>query len=310
MNILTSFGVKPKQMKKLSIILSLIVLTISCKGNENKSSDSLSVKSDKQENKLKRYEVKSGIIQYKSTISGKVMGSVITGSGTESVYFKDWGALELLEEKSTQTTKTNIFGQKSTQTTNTHTMSKLDNGESYHVNFDKKQITLRRDMAMDMTKAFHPNEDAGDVGKNMLESIGGKKIRDEKFLGYNCEVWDVMGAKQWMYKGTVLKLEVTLMGITTIKEATSAKFNVSVSDKYFKLPDFPIQKEAGFRDNDEFEEDINEMNAAMDKLEKMSFEEWKKVAMAEDEEMKQMSDEELHQNYDMIQKMIKMRKGK
>ena len=140
--------------------------------------------------------------------------------------------------------------------------------------------------------------------------MGGKKIGDEKFLGYTCEIWDVMGAKQWMYKGTVLKLEMTVMGIKTVKEAVSAKFNVSVADKHFKLPDFPIQKEAGYRDNEEFEEDLNEMNAAMDKLEKMSFEEWKKVAIAEDEEMKQMSDEELRQNYDMIQKMIKMRKGK
>ncbi len=299
-------------MKKLSIILSLFIVITSCKGNENKSADSLSVKSDKQESKLKRYEVKSGIIQYKSTVSGKVMGSVITGSGTESIYFKDWGAIELLEEQSTQTTKTNIFGRKNTETTNTHTMSKLDNGESYHVDFDKKQIFLRRDMAMDMTKALHPDADAGDVGKNMLESMGGKKIGNETYLGYNCEIWDIMGGKQWMYKGTVLKLEMTIMGITTIKEATSAKFNVSVSDKYFQLPDFPIQKEEGFLDNDAFEDDMEDMNANMDKLEKMSFEEWKKLALAdkEDEEMQNMSDEELLQTYDMLQKMIKMRKGK
>ncbi len=298
-------------MKKLSIILSLFIFIVSCKGNENKTADSLSVSSEKQENKLKRYDVKSGIIHYTATTSGKVMGSVITGSGTESLYFKDWGAIELLEEQSTQTTETNIFGRKNTETTNTHTMSKLDNGESYHVDFDKKQIFLRRDMAMDMTKVFHPNADAGDVGKNTLEGMGGKKIGEENFLGYNCEIWDIMGAKQWMYKGAVLKIEMIVMGITTIKEATSAKFNVSVSDKYFKLPNFPIQKEEGYRDNEEFEEDIEDMNAKMDKLEKMSFEEWKKLALAdkEDEEMQNMSEEELHQTYDMMQKMIKMRKG-
>ncbi len=296
-------------MKKLIIILSLLIVTISCKGNENK--DSLDV-TDKQENKLKRYEVKSGIVKYTSTISGKVMGSVITGSGTESLYFKDWGAVELVEEKSSQTTNTKFFGKKNTETTNTHTISKLDNGESYHVDFDKKQIFLRRDMAMDMTKAFHPNADAGDVGKNMLESMGGKIIGNEKFLGYDCEIWDVMGAKQWMYKGVVLKLEMTLMGITTVKIATSAKFNISVSDKYFKLPDYPIQKEEGFMNNEEFEDDMGDMDANMDKISKMSFEEWKKMALAdkEDEEMQNMSEKELRQTYDMIQKMVKMRKGK
>jgi len=298
-------------MRKLTIILSLLIVTISCKGNENKAIDSLAV-TDKQENKLKRYEVKSGIVQYTSKISGKVIGSVIAGSGTESLYFKDWGAVELVEEKSSQTTTTNIFGKKSIETTNPHTMSKLDNGESYHVDFDKKQIFLSRDMAMDVTKAFHPNADAGDVGKNMLESMGGKKIGNEKFLGYNCEIWDIMGAKQWMYKGVVLKLEMTVMGITTIKEATSAKFNASVSEKYFKLPNYPIQKEEGFVNNEEFEDDMEEMDANMEKISKMSFEEWKKMALAdkEDEEMQNMSEKELHQTYDMIQKMVKMRKGK
>ncbi len=295
-------------MRKLSILLSLFVV-LSCKGNENNTADSLGT-TNKQENKLKRYEVKSGIIKYTSTSSGKVIGSTIKGSGTESVYFKDWGAIELIEEQSSQTTTTKIFGKTSTQTTSTHTIAKLDNGESYHVDFDKKQIYLRRDMAMDMTKAFHPNADAGDVGKNMLEGMGGKKIGTEKFLGYTCEVWDIMGAKQLMYKGVVLKLEMTVMGITTTKEATSAKFNISVSDKNFQLPDYPIQKEEGFLNNAAFEDDMEDMNADMDKISKMSFKEWKKLALAdkEDEEMQNMSEEELHQTYDMIQKMVKMRK--
>jgi len=295
-------------MKKLSILLSLFIV-FSCKGNENNTADSLGT-ANKQENKLKRYEVKSGIIKYTSTSTGKVMGAVIKGSGTESVYFKDWGAIELIEEQSSQTTTTKIFGKTSTQTTNTHTISKLDNGENYHVDFDKKQIYLRRDMAMDLTKAFHPNADAGAVGKNMLQGMGGKKIGNEKFLGYNCEVWDIMGAKQLMYKGVVLKLEMTVIGITTIKEATSAKFNISVSDNNFQLPDFPIQKEEGFLDNTAFENDMEDMNDNMDKISKMSFEEWKKLALAdkEDEEMQNMSEEELRQTYDMIQKMIKMRK--
>ncbi len=294
-------------MKKLNLLILLLALTISCKGNENK--DSLTV-TDKQENKLKRYEVKSGIVQYTSTISGKVLGSVIKGSGSESLFFRDWGAVELVEEQSNQTTNTKIFGKKSTETTNTHTMSKLDNGESYHVDFDEKQIYLRRDMAMDMTKIFHPNADAGDVGKNMLESVGGKKTGNEKVLGYDCEIWDISGAKQWMYKGVVLRLKMTLMGITTVKEATSAKFNVSIADKHFKLPNYTIQKEEGFMDNEAFEEDMEDMDAKMDEMSKMSFSEWKKLAQENDPEMKQMSDEELKQTYDMMQKMIKMRKGR
>ncbi len=49
----------------------------------------------------------------------------------------------------------------------------------------------------------------------------------------------------------------------------------------------------------------------MEKMSKMSFEEWKKMALKdkEDEEIQNMSEEELRQTYNMIQKVIKMRKG-
>lgn len=298
-------------MKNLSIILAFLIVFISCKGNENKAADSTAIGSSKQENKLKRYEVKSGMIQYKMTMNGNVMGSQITGSGTESLYFKDWGNLELVEENSTTTTNTNVLGHKSTDTSITHSMSKLDNGESYHVDFDKKSIFLRRDMAMDLNKAF-AGGDVNKTGKEMLEGMGGKMTGNENFLGYNCEVWDIHGAKQLMYKGAVLKLEMTMMGITTIKEATSAKFDSSVPDKYFKLPDYPIQKDTSFQTNEEFEEDMEDMEDNIEKLSKLSFEDWKKMALANDEdnEMRNMSDEELRQTYDMMQKMIKARQGK
>ncbi len=281
-------------MKKLNILLSLIVVLTSCSGNS--------------QNKLKRYEIKSGIVKYTTTISGKVIGSTITGSGTESVYFKDWGAVELKEEQSTQTATMKFFGKKKTQITSTHTMNKLDNGESYLVDFDTKQIFLSRDMAMDMTKIFHPNADAGDVGKSMLESVGGKKIGTESILGYSCDVWDIKGAKQWMYKGIVLKMDITVLGLRTLTEATSAKFNITVPSKNFELPDFPIQKQEGFMNNADFETDMDDMDEGMDKVANMSFKEWKKLVTEDDPEMQEMSDKELRQTYDMIQKMIKIRK--
>ena len=284
-------------MKNL-IVICLFMAFASCNGNS--------------QTKLKRYDVKSGTVKYEITISGKVLGSTISGEGTESLYFKDWGAIELLEEKSSQTTQTNIFGIKNSETTNTHTMAKLDDGESYHVDFDKKQIFLRRDLAMDMTKTYREDGDAGEVGKNMLESVGGKVIGVEKFLGYDCELWDVMGAKQWMYKGVVLKIEMTVMGITTIKKAKTAAFNDNIADKYFQLPDFPIQKEEGFLDNDEYEEEEENMDKKIEMLSNMSFEEWKKMALADKDnaKMQNMSDAELRKTYDMLQKILKMKKGK
>lgn len=268
--------------------------------------------SGNSQSKLKRYDVKTGMVDYEITISGKTLGSKITGEGKESLYFKDWGAIELLEEKSSQTTKTNIFGVKNSNTTKTHTIAKLDNGESYHVDFDRKKILLSRDLGMDMTTTYREDGDAGKVGKNMLESVGGKVIGTEEFLGYKCELWEVMGAKQWMYQGVVLKIEMTTMGITTIKKAKTAVFNKDVADKYFELPDFPIQKEEGFLDNKEYQEEKGDMDKKIEMFSNMSFEEWKEMALADKENTKyqNMSDAELRYTYNMLQKMLKMKKGK
>ncbi|SDW15017.1 hypothetical protein SAMN05444411_101163 [Lutibacter oricola] len=299
-------------MKKLSIIIALFTIIVSCKGNENKPADSLAINSTKSDqNKLKRYQVKSGIIHYTSTISGKVLGNTMSGTGTESVYFKDWGAIELRDEKSTETSSMKFFGKTKKETTNKRVINKLDNGEWYIVDFDRKEITATRSLPIDAITAFHPESDAGDTGKQMVKGLGGKKIGEETFMGYNCEIWEALGVKQWVYKHITLKIESTVLGVTTSKKATSIKFNISVPDSHFKLPDFPIVKQESFLSNDDIDFDMEDIDANLEKVGKLSYSEWKKMALADkdDEEMQNMSEEELRQTYDMIQKMVKMRKG-
>ena len=301
-------------MKKLNLLLLFIITLTSCTGNSQSNTSKNS-----NDKKLKRYDVKSGIVKYKTTTSGKVMGGTVKGSGTESLYFKDWGAVELREKKSKQTTNVNVFGMKKTQTDETHTMDKLDNGKSYSVDFKDKVIYVNDDMAMTMMK--QSGTDAGKAGKEMLKSMGGKKIGNEKVLGYNCEVWSVMGGKQWIYKGVMLKLEMEMMGLKTVTEAVSAKFNVSVPDSKFKLPDFPVKKiddmmnggqmNGGHVDNN-VPDDVKKKRSAeyMKQMQNLSFEDWKKMVQEEDPDAKNMSDEELRQQYDMMKKMLKLYKNK
>ncbi len=295
-------------MKNISILFLFILLFVSCKNNDTETLDTASLISKKENQDLKRYKVKSGMITYKTTISGNIMGGVVSGSGTENKYFRNWGSLELVEEESTKTTTIKMFGQNKKETETTHTINKFNNGESYYVDFKHKKIYANRDLAMDMTKIFQPNQDAGAVGKSMAEGMGGKIIGKENYLGYECEIMELMGSKQWIYKGVTLKLEMTVMGISTLKEATSAKFNVSVSDTFFELPDFPIIKQKGFMSNEEFNKEMNneDYQDEIDALKNMTFEEWKSVAIKEDEEMRNMSDQELRETYDMMQKMIQL----
>lgn len=281
-------------MKKSSLLIVLFLALWSC----NVSA---------QDN-LKRYTVKSGIVHYTITSSGKIMGSTISGNGTESLFFKEWGAVELNTEESSQTNEIKIFGKKNTKTTSKHTMVKTENGQQYLVDFDQSKITLSRNVAMDLMNQTHSN--ANEMGKNMLEEMGGQQIGNETILGYNCEVWEVMGTKQWIYKGVSLKTEANAMGIKTIKEASSAKFNIAVADSYFALPDFPIQQVEGYMNNETYESEMEELDKGMEQMQNLSYEEWKKMVFEGDPEMKNTSEEELRQSYDMMQKMLKMRKGK
>tara|TARA_R110002049_G_scaffold240645_1_gene414523 strand:- start:98 stop:985 length:888 start_codon:yes stop_codon:yes gene_type:complete len=293
-------------MKTFSLFVFALML-LSCNESQSNTLADSSINTQQQDTLLKRYKVKSGIIKYEMNITGDVLGSKITGSGTESLYFTNYGALELVEENSTQTTVTNVFGNKSTNTTDTHTINKLDNGETYNVDFKQKKIYKQKDLAMELTKRFEPNTDAGDVGKEMLKGIGGEKIGNETYKGYNCEIWEAMGVKQWIYKGVTLKSTGTMMGITTTKLATSIKLNTDVDKSNFELPDYTIVEQDGLFEDEEIDTDYEDMDENLNKLKNMSFEEWKKYAQANDEEMATMSESELRETYDMIQKMIKMR---
>lgn len=286
-------------MKKIVLILFLISF-INCKGNKENPLERESYTT--KEPTVKRYDVKSGIVIYKISMKGKIMGSTISGNGTENLYFNNWGAIELVEENSTKTTKIHFFGKEKIKTEKTHTISKLDNGKSYSVDFKNASIYLRKDPMMELMK--NTNTDAGNAGKEMLKAMGGKKIGEETFLGYPCEIWDAVGTKQWIYKGVTLKMVSKIMGITTIKEATQAKFNIHVTDSHFQLPNFPIVKESGYLSDDAYQTEQQETKEKMKQMQKMTFTEFKQMAK-NDPEMKNMTDKELQQQFKLMKQMLK-----
>ena len=178
----------------------------------------------------KRYEVKSGIIEYTITLSGNMMGMKMQGSGTAKTAFKEWGNVELHSEES----QTNTMGMKE----HDKQMTKIENGMVYNVDFDQKVIYQ---LSMDAL-ANSEDKDLVSTGKEMLVSMGGKKIGEEKFMGYDCEVWEMMKVKIWLHKGVMLKSEADMMGIKNTMVATKIELDISVPDDAFKLPSYPIQK--------------------------------------------------------------------
>jgi len=178
--------------------------------------------------KSKRYEVKSGIVTYTVSGGGKIAGMMnIKMDGYKTLYFKDYGNVEVQETKETSTTMGRVDKR--------HDLVKIQDGIVYAVDFERKVIT-KQDMSQMMN-----GKDMSRMGKEMFKEMGGKKVSTGKVLGLPCEVWEMTGNKMWIHKGVTLKIETNIMGITHKEEATDVKFDVSVPSEKFKLPDYPTQ---------------------------------------------------------------------
>jgi hypothetical protein len=178
----------------------------------------------------KRYEVESGAVKYVISGGGNVMGVSMEINGVATSVFRDWGMEELYEEQSTSVT----MGQK----TQEHTMYKILGEKIYVVDFTNKMILEYSNEALVNSKL----NDFAQQGKDMLIAMGGKKIGEEKFMGYDCEIWELAPVKLWVHKGVMLKSEATMMGIQYTTTAIEVDLDSSASDNQFLMPDFPIKE--------------------------------------------------------------------
>jgi len=182
------------------------------------------------------YGVESGEIEYTISGSGDIMGIKSRVSGKKKLVFKAYGARSLTEVEQTQES---MMGSKST-VEKTHELTILDGAMLYSVDLAAGRITRMQNPAIAMMGALGGDKSPMEMGEAMLRKMGGKKVGTDKILGYTCDVWEAMGTRQCIYKGIPLKIESQMMGIQTTEVATSARFDLPVSDEVFKLPDLPV----------------------------------------------------------------------
>lgn len=174
----------------------------------------------------KRFLIKSGHIEYQ--IEGD-------SEGTKTVWFDDYGRKYSEETKATTTTK--FFGMKNTE--EEHDIYIMKGLDYISVDMLKNEGT---------TGKLHLYEDSREIAENMteeemkqleediLESFGGERLGTENFLGKPCEVIKVLGAKSWIYKGIILKSEMSSLGQKITESATLIEENVSVPSSVFEPP--------------------------------------------------------------------------
>ena len=186
---------------------------------------------------MKRYDVKSGKIEYSIKESGDIMGMVkIKGVGKKRLVFDNYGMKDLTEENKVK--KETTGGQ--TKITKKHTIQYMNDGIMYRVDFKKKTIVRMENPAMGMNAMLGGGKNIGQTGEAMMKSMGGKKVGTDKVLGYSCDVWDLMGVKQCIYKGIPLRIESNIMGLKSLEVATKAEFDISLNEDDFKLPEYPL----------------------------------------------------------------------
>lgn len=180
----------------------------------------------------KMYETESGIVEYEIRGGGTLMGMKTSTKGTKTLSFKNWGNLSLTEE--TKTVETNGKAKQE------RTLGKFENGIVYVVDFEQKAI-MKMDMQDSMNAYGKGKSNMTQVGREMMQQMGGKKVGEESVLGYTCEVWEFQWGKVWGHKGIPLKTQSTMMGITHTEIATKVNFGASIPSSKFVLPNYPIQ---------------------------------------------------------------------
>ncbi len=184
---------------------------------------------------IKRYALESAIIKYNISGNGKMMGVDTNTNGTKSLYFKDYGNLSLEETQQTITQLGNTPDERRTRT-----LKKIDNLTVYSVDFKQKKIIKSRDL---IASRYHDEgKDISDESLKRLLEDGGKRGGTDKVLGFKCEIWNVMGISQCLYKNQIpLWIEADIMGMKQKTIATDIKFNIHISDKEFELPFYSIE---------------------------------------------------------------------
>ena len=185
-------------------------------------------------NQIKLYDVKSGKITYEIKGSGKISGMKMQSMGKKRMIFDAYGAQHITEESKID--KQTVM--REVMITKTHTMTYLKGSMAYYVSFENRRIRRTGNMAASRGALMSG-------GKDIMIKMGGKKTGTDKVLGYTCDVWDLMGTKQCIYKGIPLRVETNIRGIKNTEIATKAEFDIALSDDDFKLPDFPIYDTEG-----------------------------------------------------------------
>lgn len=182
---------------------------------------------------FKRYPVKSATILYDVDTTGESVGLKTRTLGVARMVFDQWGAREIKEEDSTEV-QTGDFN----ETRNHRSMSMIDNGTIYSIDYDENITYKTRDR--DMDAAIAEGKDLSNENYTFLKELHAVKVGTETVVGLTCDLWRGSGQEVCLYQGIPLRITIKAEGFRSSRTAVYAKINMPAKESEFTLPKFPI----------------------------------------------------------------------
>jgi hypothetical protein len=167
-----------------------------------------------QAGKLFYYPVKSAIVEYKCTG---------TNTGTEILYLDNNGRLSARYSQLT----TKAFG----SSNKTDQIVIQNESTTYTIDLINK-TGVKSTLKMDEKEMKEWTETAETIWKDM----GFEKTGEGTVLGKNCDIYEGMSTKIWVWKNLALKTEINMFGKSTI-EATRLEVDIPIDNNKFRVPD-------------------------------------------------------------------------
>jgi hypothetical protein len=231
-------------MKKTILLLSLFLLLSPCAHAKGI---------------FKRYPVKSGMILYDINTTGISPGLTTRTVGVARLVFDDWGAKELKEDDATEI-QSGDFNEEIAR----HSMSRMDYGTIYTVDFDENITYQTRDRNIDI--AIAQGADMSEESLEILKEMKAIKVGSEVIAGYACDLWHTKDQTICLYKGIPLKITIEAAGFTSTRTAQMVVLDQPISENEFALPGFAILTDVDYTSNHSASVNTADYMAAIDDL--------------------------------------------
>ena len=185
------------------------------------------------ESSFRIYQVPSGIVTY--TLQSD--GNMIRMQGQKRRIFDQYGHREIVEEAKVQTI--NVIGQ--IQRDETHTKTLRVGTQVTQADLIKKRTVQGPAVGLNLFAGANGG-DLTRTGEKMLQSMGARKKGQKRVAGVLCDVWELPGITQCLYKGVPLEIITQMPNLRQVERATEARFNLPIAEANFRLPDFPVER--------------------------------------------------------------------